>query len=128
MKNLVMRSLIVMLSLMMGLMAVGCDDKSEEDTRVVAEKYRGFWADMNAGIIQNFQGIRITLSEKIFYYANFNEEFSAYTDGTDLYVKGDLAANDTPFRKVGTFQNDTTLIFTDFSNLKGETYTCKKQD
>jgi hypothetical protein len=128
MKKLVMRSLIVMLSLMMGLMAVGCDDKPEEDNRVIAEKYRGYWADMNTGIIQDFQGLRISLSEKGFYYRNYNEQFPAYTDGTDLYVKGDFAANDTPFRKVGTFQDDRTLIFKDFSNLLGETYTCIKQD
>ncbi|MDR0495532.1 MAG: hypothetical protein LBG95_07885 [Treponema sp.] len=124
--KIVMRSLILMLSLMMGLMVLGCDDNpDEEDTRVVEKKYWGDWIDWDTGWIQGTQGCRIRLTEKEFYYINFGRSFSAYTDKTDLYVKGDFTPNDTNFRKVGTFQDDTTLIFADFDH---SIYTCIKQD
>jgi hypothetical protein len=103
MNKIVLRSLIVMLSLVFGLMVVGCPNEPEDDPaggKTIAEMYQGnYWTTP----IPNEPDIEISFS-KSFYHFKGNE-WRAWTEGDKLYYinKGKTIL-------LGTFQDSFTFI------------------
>jgi len=100
---------MLMLSLMLMGMVMGCDekDKEEEDTRVVAEQYRGTF--------QNKYNLKVVLTLNQATIPNIpnpdnpnlTETYKAWTDNEKLYFYFD-PANVTVFW--GKFENEDKLI------------------
>jgi hypothetical protein len=106
MKKIVLGGLIV-LSLIMGLMVIGCDtgdDETKDVPKVVAEKYRGTYEHYSS------PGTLITLTENTFI--NSDHTLTAWTVDNQLWVISDENKQANDF----FFKDDNSLYMVDFPN------------
>ena len=121
-----------MLSLMMGMMVMGCDDGNKEqfdptEGRTIEEKYRGTYTtelrsdvakiELSTNKVLNFYKDR----DNITFENEPDTEYWAYTDGINLYQYSDIKGR---FWIAGVFQDDSSFLiaFHDTEELTTELY------
>jgi hypothetical protein len=99
--NMNKRSLIVMM--LIGLLGVGmvtgCKTEPGETPRTVEAKYRGTWVSSDQPGTTGQENLIISEQQLL----TASQTYTAWTDGTSLYVGSDI--------KIGVFQSNTALLF-----------------
>jgi len=99
------------------MLVIGCGDEEQEETKIVAEQYRGKFKQQDDHLIRT-QGFVLTETKRYSYNDIVNESFpsdqSVWTEGNELYTTVPLSSDKF---LLGTFETNDKYIQSGFPNF-----------
>ncbi|MDR0502008.1 MAG: hypothetical protein LBH16_01675 [Treponema sp.] len=114
MKKFLMMGMTV---LILSMLVIGCGDEEQEETKIVAEQYRGKFKRQDDDYVRK-EGFVLTETKRYFYNDIVNESFpsdqSVWTEGNKLYSPVPLSSEKF---LLGTFETSDKFIASQSPNF-----------